>query len=361
MRLMLKLLGDDQTAIEVTRAKTLLGQALLRKGNFGEAEPLVREALEAHLAAGRHGERLRVANLLSHAYRTNGRVDAAEKLLKETVQACRDKEGDRASHTLHFIFQLGNLLSNDDEKLGEAEIMLREAVVGLKEAMGADREDTLNATGALAMLLRKRKKEREAEPLLVDTLERARTKLGKEHRITLSILNNLGVMWSAEGRLDESEALYREALATKRNVMGSQNLSSLNTIHNLGTLLHRMRKDDEAHELLAEEFRERRALQGPRERDTLKVMCALGRVCADKGDTKEGERLLKECLEMSVVAFGSSGVPDDLIYQCASDLATVLEKDGRASEAKPMKELAAKHEPPDETEEERNARRSVVE
>ena len=218
LRLQHKLHDDDDESVAVAQAKTVLAQALVKVPALDEALPLLNSALNAHMSKGRHGDRLRVANLLCHVYRTGGRLEDAEILLKESIAACVEKDGAKSNHALHFIFQLGNVLASNDNKLEEAEKTLREAVAGLTEVLGPDKEDTLNASGALAMLLRKRKKEAEAEPILEATLNQARSKLGPQHRITLSLLNNLGVMYSAEGRLEESEVLYREALATKRSV-----------------------------------------------------------------------------------------------------------------------------------------------
>jgi hypothetical protein len=68
-------------------------------------------------------------------------------------------------------------------QLEEAEGCLQTTVDGLsgkgkKIGSGANREDTLNARGALAMVMRRRKKDAEAEALLTDNLGRCRLYLG---------------------------------------------------------------------------------------------------------------------------------------------------------------------------------------
>ena len=350
LRLQLQLHADDQEHTHLARAKTMLAQALVRCKEIDEALPLLAEALAAHVASGRHLDRLRTSNMMCHVYRACGRLDDAELVLKDTIDACTARDGTKARDAMHFKFQLGNVLSTNEKKLEEAESVLREAVAGLAEVLGADREDTLNATGALGMLLRKRKKDAEAEPILEGALSRARSTLGAEHRITLSLLNNIGVMYSSAGRLEESEALYREALATKRTVFGGMHLSTLNTIHNLGALLHRMKKHDESYELLAEEYNARQELQGVEARDSLKVMSALGRVQIDRGHADEGEALLRECTRLSVI---NASPPDEMVHQAAHDLVDYLAKAGHpAEDLAPFKELVKTHTPPEEESEE---------
>ena len=314
--------GDEgvEGKVQVCQAKAVLGQALVERRDAKPDDGLkfLHEALEAHVAAGRHGHRLRIAGMLNHAYKSYSMAGENEKLLRETIDACKVADGEKANTVYQFTFILANAIGNDEARLVEAETLLREVVSGYAEIHGPSAQETMNASGALAMLLRKLKKEDEAEALLVDILAKARDALGSEHRITLAILNNLGVMWSSLGKLEESEALYREALKAKRTVFGDKHLSTLNTIHNLATLLHRMKKHDEAFVYYTEELTDRLEMQGAEERDTLKVMGAIGRVDLDRGNNEAGLLRLTECLDVAVAKCVST--PDDLIYDLATDL-----------------------------------------
>jgi len=307
----------------------------------------VSEAHVAHREAQRKDELLRCANLLGHMYRTLGMLEKAEQLLRETTKLVRTADGDRASTTVHFIFQHGTVLSHFDDRLEEAEALLREAVVSLTATVGPDKEDTLNASGALAMVLRRRSKEGEAETLLVSTLERARAVLGFGHRITLATLNNLGVIWSAAGKLSETEKLYREAMAAKKKVFGEHHPSTLNTVHNLGALLHKMGRLDEAHALLSEELIERRAVQGKSSasKEMRSVLAALGKLDKDRGLVREAEALLRECIDTQPSEEAADDLACAVTSTAAYALAELLQAAGRADEAKPFQELAAKHAP----------------
>ena len=93
LRLQHKLHDDDDESVAVAQAKTVLAQALVKVPALDEALPLLNSALNAHVSKGRHGDRLRVANLLCHVYRTGGRLEDAEILLKESIAACVEKDG----------------------------------------------------------------------------------------------------------------------------------------------------------------------------------------------------------------------------------------------------------------------------
>lgn len=348
---MLREAHGDESHAEVVQAKTLLGQALVKLGSssaVAESEVVVREALEAHKAAGRHGQCVSVANVLSQVYRSMGQLGECETLLKDTVEQCRSADGAHGTTTLHFLFQLGNVLVSL-EKLTEAEAALREAVEGLTQCVNSGapsghKLNLINAMGCLAMLLRRLDKEPEAETILVDALAMSRAALGSEHRTTLAIINNLGVVWQAQHKLSQTEELYREALALKRTVYGESHPSTLNTQHNLGCLLHELKKLDEAHTMLSTEVRERRAVHGNQDRDTLAALHALAKVELDRDEPRMAEPRMREVYETSTKVHGET---DELALKAAKDLMLMLGRAGREEEAAPLKALLAKHAPAD--------------
>ena len=72
----------------------------MRNGEAAEAVPLVKEALDAHRAEGRHAQMLNASNLLSHAHKGLGQLAESAKVLKDAVGACRERDGSGASSTV---------------------------------------------------------------------------------------------------------------------------------------------------------------------------------------------------------------------------------------------------------------------
>jgi tetratricopeptide (TPR) repeat protein len=124
LRLMRRIHDNNEAATDVCKAKTLLGHAFVKQGRLEQALPLISEAHAAHAAhkdeAGRKDELLRCANLLGNMYRTLGMLEEAEQLLRETTKLVRAADGDRASTTVHFIFQHGTVLSLFEDKVSRS-------------------------------------------------------------------------------------------------------------------------------------------------------------------------------------------------------------------------------------------------
>jgi len=114
-------------------------------------------------------------------------------------------------HTLGRVAKLGMLLQMQD-KLGDAEVLLRRAFEGQEKALGPDHADTLVSVYNLGALLHKQNKLGDAEVLLRRALEWKEKALGPDHTDTLISVSHLGLLLKDQNKLDETEILLRRAL-----------------------------------------------------------------------------------------------------------------------------------------------------
>ena len=141
---------------------------------FGRVTALVAEALRGWLVYAAKAELAALpaaeqgtSCLLSQVGRLlqdQGKLGEAEPLLRAALEGRREVLRERHPDTLSSMNNLG-LLLRDQGKLGEAEPVLRPALEGRREVLGERHPDTLSSMNNLASLLYAHGKLGEAEPL----------------------------------------------------------------------------------------------------------------------------------------------------------------------------------------------------
>ena len=310
-----------------------LGMLLHAQGKLDEAEPLLREALEAQRATlgDRHPDTLGSMNNLGVLLRAQGKLDEAEQLVREALEA-RRALGDRHPDTLGSINNLAEVLKAQG-KLDEAEPLLREALRSKRATLGDRHPNTLISINNLGRLLQAQGKLDEAEPLLREALEASRATLGDRHPHTLGSINNLGNLLQAQSKVDEAEPLVREALEAQRATLGDRHPHTLVSISSLGVLLQAQRKLDEAEPLVREALEAMRATLGDRHRDTLTSINNLGSLLQAQGKLDEAEPLYRQALEAQRATLDDRH-PDTL--SSINNLGSLLQAQGKLHEALPL-------------------------
>ena len=102
---------------------------------------------------------------------------------------------------------------HDQGKLDEAEPLCREALDASRATLGDRHPDTLTSISNTASLLQDQGKLDEAELLCREDLDARRATLGDRHPATLISIGNTASLLKAQGKLDEAEPLCREYAA----------------------------------------------------------------------------------------------------------------------------------------------------
>ncbi|KOO33518.1 tetratricopeptide repeat domain protein [Chrysochromulina tobinii] len=274
-----------------------LGRLLQDQGKLEEAQVLFHEALEAGRATlgNQHPNTLVSINNLGLLLHHQGKLEEAGVLYREALGAERATHGDRHPNTLTSINNLASLLAQQS-KFEEAGVLYREALEAKRATLGNQHPETLisiNNFGYLLYALGQGKLD-EAGVLYREALEARRATLGDRHPHTLISMNNLGTLLRDQGEFHEAEVLLREALEATRATLGSRHPQTLNSISDVGKLLYDQGKLDEAEVLFCEALEAGRATLGDRHSQTLTFINNLGRLLHDQGRLGEAETLLLE-------------------------------------------------------------------
>ena len=285
-----------------------LGLLLQAQGKLEDAEVLFRESIEASRSTlgNQHLSTLASIGCLGWLLKEQGKFEDAKVLLREALEGRRATLGDWHPDTLTSIHNLGALLK-DQVKLEDAEPLLLEALEGKRKILGDRHPHTIKTMVYLGSLLQHQGKLEDAGMLLREALEANRAGFGDRHPDTLSSMNNLGWLLKEQGKFEDAGVLLREVLETRRETLGDRNPQTLNCINNLAALLHEQGKLDDAGVLLREAREAMLTTLGDWHRYTLvsiKTIVNLGSLLQAQGKLEDAEVLFRESIEVHRARYG---------------------------------------------------------
>ncbi len=241
-------LGDDDP--RTLAAESVLAHQLSLQGRYDESEQLARAVFERRRRSlGPDArETLDAMDELGAILTKRGKYAEAVSVLRDAVEAQRRVGSPDLPATLST---LGGLLHRQRE-LAEAETCLREALAGIRSALGEDHPKTAAAISSLASVLMSAQKLDEAEALAREGLTKTVDQSGRMHADSLKAMNVLGQVLFQQGRYGEAEEYYREALETGRWVLGEDHPDTIIWIANMGSLTQRLGRSAEARVYFAE-------------------------------------------------------------------------------------------------------------
>jgi tetratricopeptide (TPR) repeat protein len=153
-----------------------------------------------------------------------GEYKEAEALLRESLALHRTLPGVDPRRVSANLSNLGNVLA-DKGAAAEAEALYREALALDRRLLGSRDPDLAKPISTLAIVLQDRGAYGEAEPLFREAVSLHREALGSEHPHLGRSTNNLGSVLEDKGDYAGAEPLYRESLAIKRKSLGKRGAS----------------------------------------------------------------------------------------------------------------------------------------
>jgi eukaryotic-like serine/threonine-protein kinase len=270
-----------------------------------------------------------IRHAIGVSYQGVGQFDAAERQILAALETRRRLLGPEHADTLDTQSRLG-ALRRKQQKLPEAEKILRETRALQIRLLGPGHEQTLATTEELCMVLSWAKRPGEAEPLAREAWLAGKKHLGAEHRATLATLHGFLGSASRETKRREGDALYAELLSAQRRVLGPDHPETLGTMNDYGRHLHASGRRSEAGvELLREAVERAVRVTGPDHVHTILIQSNHAWLLCWSGRREEGLPLARKVVETSRRVFG----PDKLLTQdCLNGLAEELNLAGRWSE-----------------------------
>jgi tetratricopeptide (TPR) repeat protein len=302
------------------------------QGRYEEPERLLRRALEGWEAklGPKHPDTLATVEDLARVFGSQGRYEEAERLFRRALEGWEAKLGPKHPDTLRIVQSLAGAYQSQG-RYEEAERLCLRALEGREEKLGPNHPNTLRAVHGLAVVYWSQGRYEEAEQLYRRVLQGWEEKLGPKHPSTLTTVQNLAVVYSSQGRYEEAEQLYRRALEGWEERLGPKHPHTLGTVQNLAVVYRSQDRYGEAERLYLRALEGREEKLGPKHPRTLGIIQDLAVVYQSQGRYGEAERLFRRALEEMEEKLGPNH-PNTL--WTVRGLASVYRSQGRYEEAK---------------------------
>ena len=300
------------------------GRRRYEAGDFADAEPLARRALELRPRSGPAGPRAEALQLVAEIAFSQGRYPEAQDVATEA----RDL---RTAGSPEEIAETDNLLGIIALARGDAagaRPLLERGLAAREAALGRDAADTIESLNNLAAALAREGRIDEAIALNRDSLDRCGRAFDEPHRALAVTLNALAV------KLDRSEAtraeageLYARALVVAEAALGPEHPMVATLLANRATQLLNAGDPEAARPFVARsvDLHERR--HGPSHPNTATALLNAVELARVDGDPATARVLVERALAIRLAVFG----PTDLrTRQLIVRLLTILGSLGTA-------------------------------
>ena len=311
-----------------------LAALLHATGRFEEAEPLMRRALEIDEAAlgKRHPKVAIRLNNLAHLLGDTNRIKEAEPLMRKALEIDEAALGERHPNVAIRLNNLAVLLG-DTNRIKEAEPLMRRALEIDEAVFGGRHPNVAGDLNNLAHLLGDTDRTEEAEPLMRRALEIDEAALGERHPNVAISLNNLALLLKNTNRIEEAEPLMRRALEIDEAALGERHPNVATTLNNLALLLKNTNRIEEAEPLMRRALEIDEAVFGGRHPNVAIRLNNLALLLKNTNRIEEAEPLMRRALEIDEAALGERH-PNVAI--CLNNLAVLLGETNRIKEAEPL-------------------------
>jgi tetratricopeptide (TPR) repeat protein len=199
---------DGMKFDEAGRILNQVAHYLHDRGQYAEAEPLCRQAMEIHRTAlgEGHPDFAISVNNLAALYRAMGRHAEAEPLYRQAADTIRTAFGEGHPYFANSLNNLAELYCSMGRH-AEAEPLCRQAMEIRRTALGEGHPEFATSLLLLASLYRAMGRHAEAEPLCRQAMDTFRTALGEKHPYFAASVNNLAGLYNAMGRHAEADSL----------------------------------------------------------------------------------------------------------------------------------------------------------
>ena len=283
----------------IARASNELAQLLMRTSRFGEAEPLMRQALDMYVAAlgELHSTVATCLNNLAALLQDTNRIEEAEPLMRRALEICEATLGEQHPTVAIHLNNLARMLQ-DTNRIEEAEPLMRRALEIDEATLGELHPSVAICLNNLATLLRATNRIEEAEPLMRRALEIDEATLGEQHPSVARDLNNLATLLQDTNRIEEAEPLMRRALEIDEGAFDKQHPSVAICLNNLATLLRATNRIEEAEPLMRRALEIDEATLGEQHPSVARDLNNLATLLRATNRIEEAEPLMRQSLDI---------------------------------------------------------------
>jgi serine/threonine-protein kinase len=322
-----KLPPDD---LLIASSMSNLGECLYWEGKDTEAESMLRQALDLQHKRHKDDDVATSDNYLALVLGRKGGFGEAVQLLREavTINAKIGTDTPDYANSLHNL--AGALI--DAGNLSEAETMDRQALAIRRKVNGPGHPDLSYPLNNLGYLFLEKCDWASAEPFLKENVEIRRNTDRKGPRLA-GALNNWARMLDEKGDYKNADESYQEAIVLMREAAGPTNWIMAKILANLGLLRADEGKYAEADQLEQQSLEMRKNFGGGESPDQAASLVNLALVRSLEHDLAAAEPMLREALTIRKKEM-AAGHP--AIISTEVRLGEVLTDEGKTAEAEPL-------------------------
>ena len=314
-----------------------IGQVYFKLGLYGEARPLLEDALKIRRQPG--GDPLDLSISLEHLALLDQAQSrpAAEARFQEALRLREKALGRRHPGVAKLLSNLGVFYAMRGE-MPRAEGLFREALAIREATLGSSHPDVALSLNNLGMARASQGDRKQAEAMLLRGLRIRERALPPDHPDLAANLEALAVLYQDQRRAAESEHLHRHALAIWETTLGPEHPRTALILTNLAnTLAMQAGKGGEAEILLRRAIRIREKALGAHHPLLASSLKSLADLCRDEKRYAESEALYRRALAIYDAAYPPAH-PERLAL--LEGYASLLRAMGRTVQAKAMEREA---------------------
>ena len=285
--------GPDHSAL----AQRLVKQAelLWQQGRYDSAEVLLHRALviyESHMGPV-HPQIAETLNNLAIIYCHQDKDEQAEPLLQRALAI--NEQQIEPEHT-EMALTLNNLATvyRRQGKYEQAESLFQRVLAIYERQVGPQHPDTALPLNNLALLYRHQGKYEQAERLFLRAVSIYEQFLGPEHPDTAHILGNLALVYQPQGKYEQAESLLEQVLHIRERQLGVGHPKTVLSLNNLVLVYEKQEKYEQAEMLFQRVLRDQEQRLGPEHPETMKLhndyhhLLERGRAARERSENPQG-------------------------------------------------------------------------
>ena len=326
-------------AIEWARVEFAIGSVIFDQGQYGEAERVLRQALEVRLQVlgPDHPDTLLARNTLAHAVVAEGKYHEAEEEYRTVMELRAKMLGPESPGTLGARMNLANVLYYQG-RYPEAEREYRAVLKQQEKVLGPQHHETLLTRLGLALALAEQGKYSDAEAEYRAVIQSREKLNGPEHPQTLMARGYLALTLESQGKYGDAETELRSVLTLTEKALGPEHPETLRMHNNLAWCLVESGKYQQAEDEVRSTIKIQERVLGPDNPSTLNSKDTLAEALRSEGKLQEAEVELRQLMLKYEAALGPKHA---LFLNCTYHLARCLSDEKKTTDAKDFAKRAA--------------------
>ena len=332
--------ADPEREAALRRAEELNARVveLWQAGQFREAEPLAREALEIRERVLGPDDPLVAASLmnLGAQFEGQGKYADARRLYERSLAIREAALGKDHAEVAASLNNLATVLRRQSD-YAAAKPLYERALAIVEKTQGKDHPEVARILGNLAGVLRAEGSVAQARShyeRAISILEKA---FGKDHARVAMTVHNLASLCSAEGQYAQAQALYERALAILERTWGADHPNVAATARNLAAVLSVRGAYAEAIPLAARALAIHERAFGKDHPEVAATLTVFAQVLRAEGAFARARALHERALSIRERTLGKDHVD---VAESLRGLADLLHDQGAYAEARPLYERA---------------------